>query len=163
MPDLKDVKVTNEGYETPLGRSKYELSLLNSTMTERHISPAQYKKDLQKSLTRLYGLRQIIAGTKEPDKVHKMLNEDLNRRVEKLNADPAFQNSIRGMEINDQYIGRVVSTITKTGSFAQMNQILQRDGEKLFRHEVKTRNKELEKDQAGKAGPEKEIAPKQTV
>ena len=80
-----------------------------------------------------------------------------------LNADPAFQNSIRGVEVNDLYIGRVVSTITKTASFAQMNQILQRDGEKLFRHEVKTRNKELEKGQAGKAGPEKEIAPKQTV
>lgn len=163
LPSLEKVTINGGGYDTPLGRYKYELSLLNATMREQHSSPAQYKKDLQKSLTRIYGLRQIIAETEDPNKVDKLLSENLDRRAEILNADPAFQNSIRGVEVNDLYIGRVVSTITKTASFAQMNQILQRDGEKLFRHEIKTRNKELEKGQAGTAGPEKESAPKPTA
>lgn len=150
LPSLKDVKTGGDSFNTPLGRYKHELNVLDATMAEWHGSSAQYKKELQKNLTKLYALRQIIAGTKAPDAVSQTLDEDLSLRVESLNVDPAFRNALRGMEINDQYTGRVVNTITKTGSFEQMNRQLQRDGEKLFRHEIKAHNKALELNPAGK-------------
>jgi hypothetical protein len=150
LPSLKDVKTGGDSFNTPLGRYKHELNVLDATMAEWHGSSAQYKKELQKNLTKLYALRQIIAGTKDPDAVSQTLDEDLSLRVESLNVDPAFRNALRGMEINDQYTGRVVNTITKTGSFEQMNRQLQRDGEKLFRHEIKAHNKALELNPAGK-------------
>ncbi len=117
-------------------------TIRQNAMDKGKADDEQYKTRIREGITKLYGLRQIMAEAEDPTADAPDLDARLNEKTAALDGDEGFRNAIKMCEYSTAYTKRILDHFDDPG-FGSLTDKLNRDSDGFFRYVVREDNKKI--------------------